>query len=648
MSDLSNIASRIRANGLRFPDREALIFKSRGASTWQKLSFLQLDQRSDSYARGLQKVGITRGTKTILMVKPGPDLFLILFALFKIGAVPVIVDPGMGIQRMLHCYQSVGAEAFIGIPLAHWVRILFRKTFSSLKIRVTVGGWFFKNAPRISDIAELSQLPLPIATTSPDDLLMINFTTGSTGPAKGVEYTHKMASAMIQQIIDLFQQGPDSVTLATLPLFGVFDLLIGSTSVLPEMNPAKPGQTNPKRIIKTIQDHTVTHLFASPALLHRVCNYGSRKSLTLPTLNHVLSGGAPVSFQLLKSLRKLLSPSATLHAAYGATEALPICVISQTGSDTPIFAELEAKSAAGLGTCVGHPVPEMNYRIIGISDRQIPVWSNDLLVRLKELGEIVISGPSVSPRYHKNPKAQSEMKISEGDLIWHRTGDLGWTDEIGRLWFCGRKTERVLTPEGPLYTVQWEGVFNAHPEVYRSALVGLGPYAMQAPVVCIELKKWCHLKDRRKIELELGEMASRPSTSQRRVRAFLFHRNFPVDIRHHAKINRATLSRWADQMLSEERKFFGVSGYKRWWMLIPIGGWIFIFYGLILPLPHPLLKTVWWIDFFLSVFVHGIQLSRALPIASRANFSVRSSFFYTFLLGATWWKALEIQEQRSE
>ncbi len=645
-----NIASRIRSHREKFPDRDALVFKTGALSGWRKKTFRELDQESDAYARGFKRLGITRGTKTILMVKPSPELFSILFALFKLGAVPVVVDPGMGMRRMLHCYRSAGAEAFIGIPLAQWVRVLFFKTFSSLKIIVTTGDRSWLGVPCLGKIGEEDATPWAIESTSPQDLLMINFTTGSTGPAKGVEYTHEMADQMIQQIMSRFEQGPDSVTFVTLPLFGVFDLLIGSTAIMPRIDPNRPGKANPKRMIEAIRAFQPTHLFASPAFLNRVVEYikdaesARNQLITLHSLKHILAGGAPVSFSLLQSLQKVLLDRTTVHAAYGATEALPIASVSQKGLDSKFFAELSRGSAAGLGTCVGMPASGMSLRLIKITDAPISDWSDDLSVEAGELGEILIAGVSVSPRYHRNIKAQELSKIHDQEQVWHRTGDLGWVDANGQLWFCGRKTQRLIHQTGLLHTVQWEGVFDSHPEVHRSALVGVGPRGFQEPVVCVELKTWGTLTKRRRIESELRDLASNSEVIGKVSFSILYHRSFPVDIRHNAKIDRPLLARWAAQKLSRGFKPFGVCGWRRWLLLVPILGWVFIGYGLYFPLT-PLLNWLWWMDILLSFFAHGIQLFAALPAGRRAGFSLGSSIFCTFLLGATWWKSLELQTE---
>ena len=633
MADTLNIAQRLRDNRGRWPDRVALHVPD--GDGYAARTFAQLDDESDAYARGLARIGVGAGTRTILMVKPGAELFTILFALFKLGAVPVVVDPGMGVRRMLHCYDAVGAEAFIGIPVAHAVRVVCRRTFRALRVWVTVGtkrGW---SGPTLDELARSGASdaagPFPIAATAPDDLLMINFTTGSTGPAKGVEYTHRIADGMMRSIEQHFGHGPDQVTLAPLPLFALFDLLIGATAVLPPMDPTRPATVDAARMIDAIRRFGVTSMFASPAFLHRVGSHAAERGATVPTVKTVVSGGAPVSAPVVERFRKALADDARVHVTYGATEALPIASIESRQMTAAV-----ADARDGRGTCVGAPVGSLEVRIVRISDAAIPRWSDDLTLGVGEVGEIAIRGTIVSPRYHGSPEANARAKIEDTDGTWHRTGDLGALDEQGRIWFASRKSQRLITPRGPLFTVQCEEIFNGHPDVYRTALVGVGEPGAQQPVVCVELHRPASSAEQARIAAELRTIAdARPMT--RAVTAFLFHPSFPVDIRHNAKIGREQLALWAAATLANQtpaarRKNLALRA-------IPIAGWIFVGVGLVTPL-GPVLRAAWAVTLFLSAVVHPLQLIVALPLGRRAGVSTTRTVVNTVVFGATWWKTL--------
>jgi olefin beta-lactone synthetase len=193
--------------------------------------------------------------------------------------------------------------------------------------------------------------------------------------------------------------------------------------------------------------------------------------------------------------------------------------------------------------CIGRPVPGISVRIIRISDDPIPQWSPELSVPEGEIGEITVRGDQVTPGYFERPREDALSKIRQGPAIWHRMGDVGWKDAKGRFWFCGRKSHRVVQGETTHFTIPCEALFNTHPEVFRSALVGFGPKGNQQPVICIEVEA-DHGKDLTNLNAQLLTLAQRnPLTMQ--IKNVLFHPGFPVDIRHNAKIFREKLAVWA-------------------------------------------------------------------------------------------------------
>ncbi len=539
-----NIAHRLRHTAARMPYKRAVVCAAgrgrRGRRSYSHLTFEQLDRESDNLARGLDQAGIRRGTKTVLMVKPGIDFFVLIFALFKVGAVPVVVDPGMGIRRMLRCLESTTPEAFIGIPLAHVVRVFFPRYFRSVRFAVTVGRRLFWGGATLASLGRGPWQPYALAPTQRDETAAILFTTGSTGPAKGVVYTHGNFDAQIQQIQDHFAIGADEIDLPTFPLFALFDPALGMTAVIPDMDPRKPAQVDPNEIIGPIVHHGVTNMFASPALLNRVGRFGRRHNVHLPSLRRVVSAGAPVSPANIDQFAGLLSETAEVHTPYGATEAVPIVSIGSR----EILSETRALSEQGYGMCVGRPLAHTRIRIIRISDEAITDWDDDLLVPPGEIGEIVVQGHLVTRHYYDNPRADALAKIVAADGFWHRMGDLGWQDSKGRLWFCGRKNHRVVTPAGEMYTIPCEAIFNNHSRVFRSALVGVGNPPHQEPVICIERHPGDAAGRDADLEAELLALAAENQLTAT-IQKVLFHPAFPVDIRHNAKIFREKLAIWA-------------------------------------------------------------------------------------------------------
>ena len=512
-----------------------------GRVTYAHLTFAQLERESDRLAGGLDNAGITRGTRTILMVKPGLEFFLLTFALFKVGAVPVVVDPGMGLQRMLSCLQESRAEAFVGISKAHVLRLLYPRFFRTVRTWVTVGRRWFWGGPTLLELMRRPWEAYPAADTTADETAAILFTTGSTGPAKGVVYTHGIFDAQIRHIQAHFQITPDEIDLPTFPLFALFDPALGMTAVIPDMDPTRPAMVNPVRIIEAIENHGVTNMFASPALLNRVGRYGARRGLRLPSLKRVVSAGAPVLPDNIERYAGMLCGEAEIHTPYGATEAVPIISI---GSDE-ILGETRQLSEKGFGTCVGRPLEGLSVRIIRISDEPIAEWSEDLAVPQGDIGEIAVKGDLVTRHYYERPEADALAKITDGEGFWHRMGDLGWMDTKSRIWFCGRKSHRVITPDETLFTIPCEAIFNRHPAVFRSALVGAGQRHHQTPVICIELEKNTPKSGQEELRRQLLEIA-RENPLTRNIETILFHPGFPVDIRHNSKIFREQLAQWAE------------------------------------------------------------------------------------------------------
>ncbi|MBA3487889.1 MAG: AMP-binding protein, partial [Lysobacter sp.] len=298
----------------------------------------------------------------------------------------------------------------------------------------------------------------------------------------------------------------------------------------------------PRRLLVAIGRFGVDQLFGSPALMAVLAAHGA----PLPGLMRVTSAGAPVPAWVVARMRELLPEQAQFWTPYGATECLPVAVIEGR--------ELQATRQAtelGAGTCVGRAVPPNQVRIIRIQDQAIPEWSDQLLSSVGEVGEITVAGPSVTDSYYNRDAATALAKIHErrddgSERIVHRMGDLGYLDSEGRLWFCGRKSHRVETSTGPLYTEQVEPVFNQHPQVRRTALVGIGTIAAQQPVLCVELAAGVPRRAWLRIERELHQLAQTQAHTMQIAR-YMRHPGFPVDIRHNAKIGRERLALWVQR-----------------------------------------------------------------------------------------------------
>lgn len=543
-----NIASHLGVMAELQPWRPAVIFPhsrdAQGRVGYTHLTFRQLEETSNRLALGFQRIGIRRGMRTALMAPPSLDFFALTFALFKLGAVPVMIDPGIGIRNLGKCLGEAGPEAFIGIPKAHAARILLGWAKKTLSIRVIVGSRSLLGGHTLKEVlqfgAETHSPAFSMVQPRPGESAAIMFTSGSTGPSKGVVYSHEVFNGQLEHVRNLYDIKPGEIDLPTFPLFALFGPALGMTEVIPDMDPTRPARVDPVKIIEAIENFGITNMFGSPALINRVGRHGEEHGIRLPTLRRVISAGAPVSGKVLERFAAMLSPSAQVFTPYGATECLPVASI---GSNE-ILGETRKKTDAGLGVCVGKPVPGLAVKIIKITDEAIPTWSQSLVAAPGEIGEIAVKGPHASRSYYNHPEATALAKIadpSDGG-IWHRMGDAGFVDDQGRIWFCGRKAHRVQTAQGTFFTIPCEAVFNTHPSVYRTALVGVP--REKGPVLCVELEPGARDHNRETLRSQLLELGSQhPHT--RPIQKILFHPAFPVDIRHNAKIFREKLALWA-------------------------------------------------------------------------------------------------------
>ena len=402
------------------------------------------------------------------------------------------------------------------------------------RILVGKGGIFVRNP--LQPVVH-PELPEFIATN--EDLAAIIFTTGSTGPPKGVEYTHGIFHTQLRLIRDYFGIGAGDIDQPGFPLFGLFATALGAQAVIPDMDPTRPAQVDPEKFVASIQAHQVSYSFGSPAIWNVVSRYCIEKGVVLP-VRKVLMAGAPVPGELVERVQKILPAEGQIYTPYGATESLPVTAIE----GREIVESTWAQTRMGRGACVGRPLPEMKLTIIEPVDGAIENWGVVKECAAGKIGEIVVRGPVVTRAYAGNEQETLSAKIPDGAGFWHRMGDMGYLDQEGRLWFCGRKAHRVSTEKGMLYTICCEAIFNEHPQVRRSALVGIGSWGNQTPVLVVELLK--KAKDEDQLFLELRELAfANPLTEN--IDRFLIHPSFPVDIRHNAKIFREKLADWAEK-----------------------------------------------------------------------------------------------------
>lgn len=527
-----NIARHLALMAAAQPGQAALKIPrgrtSAGAIDYLTLTFAELDAEVAAWSARLTDAGVRRGDRTLVMVRQGLPLIAAVFALFRLGAVPVVIDPGMGWKNFLACVARSRPRAIVGIPLARLLSHVFRSAFASVEVRVAAGSSLTARLTAPAAPATKSDTALCAA----DELAAIVFTSGSTGAPKGVCYEHGMFEAQVRLIRDTYGITPGEIDLPLLPIFALFNPALGMTTIVPEIDPRRPAEVDPAKIVQAIQQEKVTTSFGSPTLWKKIGDHCRANKITLPSLRRVLCAGAPVPTALWESSATFLSHG-KLHSPYGATEALPVATIAAD----------EIDRASVQGACVGRAVREMEIKIIALSDAPLATLAATRAVSPGDAGEIIVRGPVVTKAYDALPDATAAAKIPDGAAPWHRMGDCGYLAADGRLWFVGRKAERVETPSGTLHTEPCEQVFRAHPRAARCALVGIGPRGQQRPALVVEAAVQDSTESRN-LARELRALAlAHPHTAS--IKTFYFHPRFPVDVRHNAKIHRLTLATWA-------------------------------------------------------------------------------------------------------
>lgn len=553
MTELVNIAEALTRQARAQPDSVALVVPTRRVDgRWQdrRYTYRQLDDLSDRLAAGLQAQGYEPGTRVAFMVPPSLEFFALFFALFKAGLVPVLIDPGIGMKPLKACLAEARPRVFIGVARAQWARLLLGWGRESIRSTITIGPRPFALGRKYKDLlsgnATDFRPPGFEGDEAADRPAAILFTSGSTGIPKGVVYRHRNFVAQVRLMRETFGMSPGEVDLPTFPPFALFDPALGMTTVIPKMDFTRPAKADPDMLVSMIEQYGVTNLFGSPALMNTLSRHLEANRIKLPTLKRALSAGAPVPPKVVERVLGALNPTADLHTPYGATEVLPVATVA----GRELLDGLADAHREGRGICVGRPLAVNTVRIIKITDRPIEKLADSARVDRGEIGEICVCGPTVTEAYWQRDAQTRLAKMADPDgAVWHRMGDLGWIDDDGRLWYCGRKSERVITADGTLYTECIEGRVNAVHGVFRSALVGVGEPGRQIPVVIVEPEPT--VKPGPVIASVHDQLEMHAETAM--IRDVLMRQDLPTDIRHNAKIRRAQLAEWAARRLRRRR-----------------------------------------------------------------------------------------------
>ncbi|TQJ32866.1 acyl-CoA synthetase (AMP-forming)/AMP-acid ligase II [Arthrobacter sp. SLBN-122] len=523
--------------------------------TWQ-----QLDNAVGRLAAGLDRAGVRPGSRVSLMVPPGVDLTVALYACLRLGAVVVVADAGLGTRGLSRAVKGATPDFLIGID----------KALAAARVL----GW---PARRISvrDLPAARRRILGVETSlaalaregsrptawpndggashpDPDSPAAVLFTSGSTGPAKGVVYTHRQLAAMRDTVAETFGIHPGQRLVAGFAPFALLGPALGTVSVTPAMDVTAPRTLTARALADAAAAIDATVVFASPAALRNVAatsgGLTAEGTAALKRVELLLSAGAPVPEPLLAEVQRLL-PGASLHTPYGMTEALPVTDISlEQILAASADAESGAKPGTGNGVCVGRPVHGARVALIplaadGTAPGSLPVTEAGIT------GEILVSAPHVKEAYDRLWLTEEASAAESG---WHRTGDVGHFDADGRLWVEGRIAHVITAPGAVVTPVGAEQAIERLAGIRMAAIVGVGPAGTQAVTAVVETVPPVRKAGPAGVDLA-GKVREAARTAGVSVAAVLVVPAQPTDIRHNAKIDRTRLSRWASSVLAGGR-----------------------------------------------------------------------------------------------
>jgi olefin beta-lactone synthetase len=505
------------------PDATAIVACSGGAAV--RWTFAQMRATSSRWATVLAEHGVEPGARVALLVPMSPELYVALLAVWRVGALAVLVDAGAGLDRLSRCVGAIRPEAMIGSGAAHALRLVSAPV-RRIPLRFSIGATV-PFAVRLDGVGERSaeSARVPLEEDAP---ALVTFTSGSTGSPKIAVRTHAFLRAQYEVLARAIELAPGQTDLTTLPVFLLANLAAGVTSVVPDADMRRVGEISARPVLEQIRREQVSRMGASPAFVDRLVSACEREGATLPSIERVFIGGAPVFPSLLRRVRSAM-PEACVTAVYGSTEAEPIAEVALEDVSDDDFTRM----ATGAGLLAGRSVPEIDLRII-TSEPGVPIppataaGLEAMRVSEGRAGEIVVAGPHVLTGY-LDGRGDAEAKIDVDGRRWHRTGDIGRLDDAGRLWLLGRASAVVRDERGEVHPFTVECAASEIEGIARSAFVSWG--GRRALVV---------------------ESAPGRAPDPDAVRAALewagidvVHRvaRIPVDVRHNAKVDYPALCR---------------------------------------------------------------------------------------------------------
>ena len=521
----------------------------------REISWSLLHRRVEDVACGLVSHGVRPGDRVSVLITPGADLTVVLYACLRIGAVAVIADAGLGVDGLTRAVVGSHPDWIVGIPKA----LVGARALGWPGRRISVDqlptvdrralGVDTSIAQLAAEGARMRELgaPLDAPHPAPDADAAVLFTSGSTGPAKGAVYTHAQLGAMFAAVGDTLQLDPSRGLVAGFAPFALLGPALGAPSAVPDMDVTRPGELTAQALADAVDALGAPAVFTAPAALRHSRGTAGELDETgraaLARVPSFFSAGAPIPAHLLRELRTVM-PAAHALTPYGMTECLAVTAIDLEGIDA---------AGEGSGVCVGTPVQRVEVALAVLDGEG--ATTGEITTAADVTGEILVRAPHVRDRYLM---LWGTTRTSMRFPGWHATGDVGHLDAAGRLWVEGRTAHVLATAEGLFTPVQVEEAAESVPTVRRAGAAAVGPRGTQQVVVVLETED-----DHRPGKATTPRPA--PPALQEAVRravrqragagvvAVFTTRSLPTDIRHNSKIDRAALSRWSEQTLRGER-----------------------------------------------------------------------------------------------
>jgi olefin beta-lactone synthetase len=513
-----NITEILRRHAADVPDAVALIDMHRDRT--RQTSYQQLDQSVGRTATLLRQSGLQRGAPILLFHPMSLELYVALAAILRCGMTAMFIDPSAGRRYIDRCCELLPPQALVASSKAHLLRAL-SGGLRRIPRKFSIGG----RIPLARPLEQAAGLPYDaeIQACDLETPALFSFTSGCTGQPKGAVRTHGFLLAQHRAIEQTLALRPGSVELVTLPIFVLANLASRVTSIIADADLRRPGEINAAPVVDQLNGHSADRAVGSPAFFERIVAHCEQQNVALPRLKQVYTGGGPVPPDLLERLQRVAS-SADITVVYGSTEAEPISTVRLT----EMRAADRAAMSNGDGLLAGRPVASLDVRIMddrwGAPVGPLSTSEFERSCRRPHLpGEIVVSGEHVLSGY-LHGRGESENKFRVEGTLWHRTGDAGYFDDLGRLWLLGRCAARVDDGRGALYPLGVEQAAQRHPCISRAAMTSHRGQRVLAVT----------LRDRHS-QPDLASLLKTLAFAE--VDAIRILQRIPVDKRHNAKID---------------------------------------------------------------------------------------------------------------